>query len=163
MIEAGATRLGTSGGVALVAGEKSAAGTRVGPDTEMTPRTEMAGPRVILASGSPRRRELLGNLGVAFQVVISGEDEDSPETDPARLAAELATLKARAVAALHPEAVMHRRRYGRRSGRAVARQTARRRREHGLSAPLSGRTHQVFTGVAAFMAAGRAARSDVPT
>jgi DNA-binding IclR family transcriptional regulator len=52
-----------------------------------------AGGRVILASGSPRRRELLTSLGVPFEVVVSGADEDNPETDPQRLAGELALLK----------------------------------------------------------------------
>lgn len=62
--------------------------------------------RVVLASGSPRRRELLGHLGVEFEVLVSGEAEDSHETDPARLARQLAHLKARSVAALRPEAVV---------------------------------------------------------
>ena len=55
--------------------------------------------RVILASASPRRRELLGRLGVEFDVVPSEIDEildgaPSPET-----VAALALAKARAVAA----------------------------------------------------------------
>ena len=65
----------------------------------MTPvETGTPGVPVVLASGSPRRRELLTGLGVPFTVQVSGEPEDSREADPARLAAELALLKGRAVA-----------------------------------------------------------------
>ena len=46
--------------------------------------------------------ELLTNLGVTFEVVVSGEDEDSPETNPEKLAGDLGLLKARSVANLHP-------------------------------------------------------------
>jgi septum formation protein len=55
---------------------------------------------LILASASPRRAELLRARGVAFEVVVSGADEDAPGArDPDRLAEELACRKARAVAA----------------------------------------------------------------
>nr|WP_157465046.1 Maf family nucleotide pyrophosphatase [Deinococcus apachensis] len=102
---------------------------------------------VILASGSPRRRELLANLGVPFRVVVSGEAEDSPERDPERLAGELAALKARAVARAHRGAVV------------LAADTVVAADGHLLGKPgdeaenrafvrqLSGRTHQVYTGV----------------
>ena len=50
---------------------------------------------VILASASPRRRELLGQLGVAFEVVVAQivEHED-PATDPRVMVAHNAALKA---------------------------------------------------------------------
>lgn len=52
---------------------------------------------VILASGSPRRKEILGDLGLKFSVVTSGCDE--VETGlPDKVAVENAWLKARAVA-----------------------------------------------------------------
>lgn len=107
-----------------------------------------SGPKVVLASGSPRRRELLGFLGVAFHVQVSGEDENSPETDPAKLAGELALLKGRAVAVLNPDAVV------------IAADTVVAIEGELLSKPqdesenaafirrLAGRTHEVFTGVA---------------
>ena len=38
---------------------------------------------LILASASPRRRELLGELGVPFSVVVAGvEEHEEPSTDP---------------------------------------------------------------------------------
>lgn len=57
-------------------------------------------PRLILASGSPRRRELLRRFGFPFEVVESGVSEDVPAgIDPSRMVLQLCVLKARAVAA----------------------------------------------------------------
>jgi septum formation protein len=57
---------------------------------------------LVLASGSPRRKELLQKLGVAFRVRSADVDEDIAETDPARLVETLARQKAGAVATLEP-------------------------------------------------------------
>lgn len=55
--------------------------------------------RLVLASQSPARLATLRSAGVEPEVVVSGVDESTvTETDPARLASALATLKARAVA-----------------------------------------------------------------
>ena len=63
--------------------------------------------KLILASGSPRRRELLEKLNVPFEVIVSECDETLPEGIPAESAAEmLAVRKAAAVAKLHPDAVV---------------------------------------------------------
>lgn len=61
---------------------------------------------LVLASGSPRRKELLAELGRPFQIVVSDVDEDIREKDPKRLVAVLAERKARAVAAKRPDAVV---------------------------------------------------------
>ena len=50
----------------------------------------------ILASASPRRKEILSNLGVSFEVFVSDVDESSPLTDPTALAEEIAARKGRA-------------------------------------------------------------------
>ena len=55
---------------------------------------------LILASASPRRRELLAALGVTFEVVPSEVAESTDERDPARGAELLAVRKAGAVAGL---------------------------------------------------------------
>ncbi len=102
---------------------------------------------VILASGSPRRRELLGNLGVNFEVVVSGEAEDSPETDPARLAGELARLKAEAVARLHPDRVVIAADTVVAQGDLLLAKPADAAENAEFIRTLSGRTHQVYTGV----------------
>lgn len=62
---------------------------------------------VILASGSPRRKDLLTQMGVAFTVIQSNFTEYLDHTrPPAEVAKELALGKARAVAAQYPEALV---------------------------------------------------------
>ena len=59
----------------------------------------MESPRLILASASPRRRELLMQAGYEFEVHPADIDEDDypPQTLPADLAMRLAMLKAQAL------------------------------------------------------------------
>src|SRR5262245_50115020 len=52
--------------------------------------------RVVLASGSPQRREILEKLGVEFDVVVP-DVEELADGDPERLVVENALRKARAV------------------------------------------------------------------
>ena len=66
-----------------------------------------APPRLILASTSRYRRELLARLQRPFECVAPGVDEAAlPGESPSALAVRLARLKAEAVAALHPEALV---------------------------------------------------------
>lgn len=59
---------------------------------------------LILASGSPRRRALLGRLGLPFEVLPSDVDETVPEGMlPEMVAGSLALAKARAVAVAYPD------------------------------------------------------------
>lgn len=51
----------------------------------------------ILASASPRRKDILSELGVNFRIITADTDEHSPETDPRRLTEELASRKGMAV------------------------------------------------------------------
>ncbi len=53
--------------------------------------------RYILASRSPRRREILENIGLEFDIITADTDESSEETDPARLCEILAIRKGEAV------------------------------------------------------------------
>lgn len=53
--------------------------------------------KLILASGSPRRREILTNLGIPFEVFTSDADEHCNLTDPAAYVRELAARKGEAV------------------------------------------------------------------
>lgn len=50
----------------------------------------------ILASASPRRKEILSNLGVKFEVFVTDVDESSEITEPTKLAEELAARKGKA-------------------------------------------------------------------
>ncbi|MBQ1332548.1 MAG: septum formation inhibitor Maf [Lachnospiraceae bacterium] len=54
--------------------------------------------KIILASASPRRRELLEKLKIPFEVKVSGCSEDMDTDDPAELVKELSRRKAAAVA-----------------------------------------------------------------
>jgi septum formation protein len=112
--------------------------------------------RVILASGSARRSELLAGLGLPFEVIPTGVDETSDERDPAALACLLALRKARAGAAAAPDAAviaadtlvtLDGRFFGKPADATEARTTLQ---------TLRGRTHQVVTGVAVAAPTGEA-------
>ena len=63
--------------------------------------------RLVLASASPARLATLRAAGIEPEVLVSGVDESVVTTeDAATLASELATLKARAVAARVPDALV---------------------------------------------------------
>ena len=65
------------------------------------------GQKLVLASTSPRRKELLHWMGLPFQVLKSGVDEyEPPEVDPRLIAEDLALQKARAVAETCPDALV---------------------------------------------------------
>lgn len=60
---------------------------------------------LILASGSPRRRELLGAAGFVFETVVPGVDERAvPGEDVRSMTARLAREKSVAVSCEHPDA-----------------------------------------------------------
>lgn len=63
--------------------------------------------RLILASASPQRKTLLEGLGVQFEVIPSGiEEDDHPEFDPLQRSKDLARLKAKDIAAKNKGAVV---------------------------------------------------------
>lgn len=74
---------------------------------ELKSREEPPMPRLILASTSPYRRELLARLRLPFEVAAPATDE-APLADeaPAATAERLAEAKARAVAHLFPDALI---------------------------------------------------------
>jgi septum formation protein len=111
---------------------------------------------VVLASSSPRRRELLGRLGLTFQIVVPDVDEtalpgERPDDHVRRLAAD----KARTVADRAPGAVVLAADTivvldGDILGKPVDGADACR-----LLGRLAGRTHMVYTGVAVVSGQGR--------
>lgn len=50
--------------------------------------------RIILASASPRRKEILEKLNINFEVLPSGCEEKTTETEPGEIVRELAAIKA---------------------------------------------------------------------
>lgn len=121
-------------------------------------------PEFVLASNSPRRRELLGMLGMDFRVVVSECDESvEGEMTPDKLVCELAKRKARAVAdTLNGDFIV------------IGADTVVCDGERVLGKPrdkddavktllsLSGREHSVYTGVA-LIGRGKAAAEAVET
>ena len=67
----------------------------------------MTAPRLMLASASPRRAELLQQLGLHFEVLPADVDETAAAAETAQALVErLAMTKARAVARRYPDAVV---------------------------------------------------------
>lgn len=119
-------------------------------------------PVLVLASGSPRRRQLLWEAGFTFTIAIPAvaEGEPRPGMEPAAFARDLARRKAMSVvqAGNYPRAVI----LGADTivvldGRVLGKPRSRRDAFEMLSA-LSGRTHAVITGVALVANPGRRAR-----
>ncbi|MFH2085474.1 MAG: Maf family nucleotide pyrophosphatase [bacterium] len=104
--------------------------------------------KIILASGSPRRKEILTLLGLNFEVVDSLFDENLIKTDdPVEMVEELAIQKALAVAKKHPDAVIIGGDTtveidGEILGKATTKEEA-----SEIFGKLLGKTHQVVTGV----------------
>lgn len=62
---------------------------------------------LVLASASPRRKELLDSLGISFDVQVAAVTEDDrPHLDPQVLVMKNAALKAEAVMHLRPNALV---------------------------------------------------------
>ncbi len=103
----------------------------------------------ILASASPRRRELLAHLGLPFTIVAAGIDETPhADEDPTTYTKRLAREKAEAIATLYPNVtilaadttvVLDNLILGKPQHAGDARR---------MLQLLQGRTHQVITGVA---------------
>ena len=105
--------------------------------------------RVILASSSPRRRELLTLVGIPHEVMPADIDESyTPGETPAAHAERLARTKAGVVAARHPTAVT----IGADTVVVVDGELLGKPRDpweaRRMLARLGGRTHTVYTAVA---------------
>ena len=62
--------------------------------------------KLILASNSPRRRELLSKLSYPFEIIPSNCEEITSSTKPTDIVQDLAKLKAREVFATHSDCVV---------------------------------------------------------
>ena len=115
---------------------------------------------LILASSSPRRREILGRLGVPFSVEPGDIDETPhPGEGPEELAVRLALAKARVVAARHAEGlVIGADTVVAREGRLLGKPRDDAEAAETLRA-LRGGPHLVITGVAVVRASDGATRT----
>lgn len=115
---------------------------------------------IILASQSPRRRELLAQAGIPFRVVTSSVEERITKTEADEVVKELSFQKAENVAAEQPEGVwvlgadtvvvLEGQILGKPKNTENAREMLRR---------LSGKTHSVFTGVTLYKKEGGGVQS----
>ena len=103
--------------------------------------------RIILASQSPRRRELLEMLGYPFEVKVSEAEEKITSTNPAQVTEELSCQKAETVAeqiqqglVIGADTVVSQN--DKILGKPMDRQDARE-----MIQILQGRNHKVYTGV----------------
>ena len=117
-------------------------------------RKEKGMKRIILASASPRRRELLRQIGIDFEVMISDKEEPISQLPPEEACIVSAVMKGEDVA------LQSRRKYPGKElliisadtvvavdGKILGKPKERSEARHMLSL-LSGRRHRVYTGVA---------------
>lgn len=104
---------------------------------------------LILASASPRRREMLSNLGIPFRVMVSEADESCSETNAEKFALAVSLKKAQAVQRLAPQGsvvvacdtvVAY--------GDRILGKPANRRQAEEMLRLLSGREHRVVSALA---------------
>ncbi|MEG1505114.1 MAG: Maf family protein [Lachnospiraceae bacterium] len=104
--------------------------------------------KIILASGSPRRREILDQVGISYEVRPSQKEEIITNTDPIAVVKELSLMKASDIAENMDNVVIigadtvvsnHNKILGKPKNEEDAKDMIRN---------LSGKRHSVFTGVA---------------
>lgn len=118
--------------------------------------------KIVLASASPRRRELLEQIGLAFEVRVSDVEEKVTVSDPGQVVEELSRQKAEAVLAGLEETIE--------DALVIGADTVVALEGHILGKPsnpedaarmlkeLSGRSHEVYTGVTLLYQPGTAYR-----
>lgn len=104
---------------------------------------------IILASGSPRRKKLLEQIGLKFDVVPADIDEDDiNEQDPAKFVMELARRKAKHVAKFNTDKIVIGSDTTVYLNEELLNKPATEHEAYEMLTRLSGKTHQVYTGVA---------------
>ncbi len=105
-------------------------------------------PRLVLASTSPRRKDLLNSHGYAFTVSTVAVDEiEDPRLGPDRLVQENARLKAHSIKHLHPDRVILAADTVVALGNRVLGKPADMLQAAAMLADLNGRSHVVHSGV----------------
>lgn len=109
--------------------------------------------KLILASGSPRRKELLGHLAIPFEILSLDVSEETDTKDPVAYAGELSLRKGSAVGEkllkervgqdfliVSADTIVS-------SGQKIFNKPSDRNEARQFLSELSGKTHSVFTGV----------------
>jgi len=105
--------------------------------------------KIILASGSPRRKELLESLGWSFDVIVSNIDEELLAGEaPPDMVKRLAIEKARAVAVNFPDAYVIGSDTSVVIEKKVLGKPENKKESIEMLKLLNGRTHYVYSGVA---------------
>ena len=131
-----------------MSGAQAAIRSQTASDTE--------GPELVLASASPRRRELLARLGIAAPRVLAADIDESPLRGelPRDHAVRLAAAKARAAALLAPGSLILAGDTVVGVGRRILPKAEDEATARACLALLSGRRHRVFSAVAVLSADG---------
>lgn len=114
--------------------------------------------RIILASGSPRRKELLEQIGLEFEVIPSGAEEVITKTLPAEVVEELSMQKAAEVAARVEEGIIIGADTVVCQNDQIMGKPANRCQAWEMLRQLQGNTHSVFTGVTVLVKDGAESR-----
>lgn len=103
---------------------------------------------LILASNSPRRREILGQAGFAFSVVASDIDESFPDDMPlSEVPVFLSEKKARVLADINPHAIILAADTVVILDNIILNKPADKSEAREMLKLLSGKTHEVVTGI----------------
>lgn len=104
--------------------------------------------RVILASGSPRRKELLEQMGVSFEIKTSKKEEVITSTNPEEAVKELSKMKAEDVAQgiLEPAIILGADTVVVHNGRILGKPKDKQDAVQMISS-FAGQEHHVYTGV----------------
>ncbi len=110
----------------------------------------MSRPQLVLASSSPRRVELLAQIGIAPDLIDPADIDETPlkAEQPRLLAQRLARTKAAVVAERHPDAFVLAADTVVAQGRRLLEKAADEGEAIRFLELLSGRGHRVYTGVA---------------
>lgn len=105
--------------------------------------------RLVLASASPRRRELLAQIGMTADVIVPANLDEVPRRNelPAKFARRLSIAKVDKVAADHADAFVLGADTVVACGRRILPKTASDSEAHSCLIMLSGRRHRVYGGV----------------
>lgn len=121
------------------------------------PLTAPARPPLVLASGSPRRVDLLARIGIVPDRILPSDIDETPRKDelPRQLAARLSRAKAMAVVPLVEGSLVLAADTVVGVGRRILPKAETEAEAHSCLDLLSGRRHRVYTGVALAVPDGR--------